>query len=112
MSLPAGNYRINRLTGSQKLTCPQATAWFAYFLNHDYAGNLPKPWTMNAAAKTFYDGSKTNGFNVLKLTGLQKVMGSNPIWGDSICSTNFRVGAATTIQLDPGAYGSSTAFTG
>ncbi len=98
MSLPAGNYRINRLTSSQALTCAQSTAWFAYFLNHDYAGNLPAPWTMNTGAKTFYDGSHTNGFNVLKLTGLGVVMGSNPRYGDSICSTNFGVGATTTIS--------------
>jgi hypothetical protein len=98
MSLPAGNYRINRLTSSQKLTCAQSASWFAYFLNHDYAGTLPAPWTMNTGAKTFYDGSRTNGFNVLKLTGLGEVMGSNPRYGDSICSTNFGVGATTTIS--------------
>ena len=98
MSLPAGNYRINRLTSSQKLTCPQASTWFAYFLNHDYAGTLPAPWTMNPAAKTFYDGSHTNGFNVQKLAALGVVMGTNPRYGDSICSTNFKVGATTTIS--------------
>ncbi len=98
MSLPAGNYRINRLTSSQKITCPQATAWFAYFLNHDYAGNLPAPWTMNTAAKTFYDGSKTNGFNVQRLSGFAILMGSNPRYGDSICSTHFAVGATSTVS--------------
>lgn len=98
MSLPKGNYRINRLTGSQKITCPQASAWFAYFLNNDYAGTLPAPWTMSTSTKTFYDGSKTNGFRVIQLTGLGAILGSYPLAGESICSTTFKVGARTTIS--------------
>lgn len=98
MSLPAGNYRINRLTSGQAITCPQASAWFAYFLNHDYAGNLPKPWTMNVAAKAFYDGSRTNGFSVARLSGVGTPLGSFPKEGESICSTNFLVGASTTVS--------------
>ncbi|MEI6446874.1 MAG: hypothetical protein WCO96_03195 [Actinomycetes bacterium] len=98
LSLPKGNYRITRLSSSQKITCPQASAWFAYFLNNDYAGTLPKPWTMNVSAQAFYDGSKTNGFRVQRLSGLGATLGSFPQIGESICSTDFLVGATTTVS--------------
>jgi hypothetical protein len=65
MSLPKGSYTITRLSSSA-LSCTTASHDFAYFLNNDWAGNLPSPWTMNTSTKTFYRGSATDGFRVTK----------------------------------------------
>ena len=96
MILPAGSYRITRVT-SKSMTCAQASTSFAYFLNNSYAGNLPKPWTMNVATKTFYDGSSTNGFRVAKISGLGDMLGWYPGTGEDTCSTNYSVSNTQSI---------------
>lgn len=97
MLLPAGSYRITRLT-SGALSCPQASTWFAYFLNNSYAGNLPKPWTMNTTTKTFYDGSSTNGFRVARISGLGDALGWYPGTSEDTCSTNYIVPATKNAK--------------
>ena len=62
MKLPAGRYSITVLNSST-MTCPTASYDFKYFLDTDYSGNLPSPWTTNVATKTFYRGSKDVGFS-------------------------------------------------
>lgn len=52
MSLPAGAYTV-RVTN---LSCSSASTLFARFLD-DYDGDLPRPWTGNASAKSFSNGS-------------------------------------------------------
>lgn len=96
MILPAGSYRITRLS-SGALSCAQASRWFAYFLNNSYQGNLPKPWTMNATTKTFYDGSSTNGFRVARISGLGEMLGWYPGAGEDTCHTNYEVPATEDI---------------
>ncbi len=66
MSVPAGAYTITRLSKSS-LSCASASRQFAYFLDYDWRGTLPKPWRSNVAAKRFFTSS-TNGF-VVKRTG-------------------------------------------
>ena len=98
MVLPRGNYRITRLT-TKSLTCGSATHWFRTFLDDYYSKPLPSPWTMNAAAKTFYWGSKVDGFKVTLLSGgLGSVLGGSPRAGDAVCPTYFRVGATTNVN--------------
>ena len=65
MKLPAGNYRIARLT-TKSLSCYTASYDFKYFLDHDSSGHLPSPWYTNPSTKTFYRGSSTDGFRVTK----------------------------------------------
>ena len=66
MKLPAGRYSITVLNSST-MTCPTASYDFKYFLDTDYSGNLPSPWTTNVATKTFYRGSKDVGFSVKRV---------------------------------------------
>jgi hypothetical protein len=98
MVLPRGNYRITRLT-SKSLTCGSATHWFRTFLDDYYSKPLPSPWTMNAPAKTFYRGFKTDGFKVTLLSGgLGSVLGGSPVAGDEVCLPYFNVGARTSVN--------------
>lgn len=57
MKLPAGAYNVS----VTNLSCASASTLFAEFLS-DYDGHLPSPWRMNAARKSFTNGSA--GFSV------------------------------------------------
>jgi hypothetical protein len=57
MKLPAGAYNV----AVTNLSCASASTLFAEFLA-DYDGDLPFPWRMNAARKSFTNGS--SGFSV------------------------------------------------
>lgn len=57
MKLPAGAYNVS----VTNLSCASASTLFAEFLS-DYDGHLPSPWRMNAARKSFSNGS--SGFSV------------------------------------------------
>jgi hypothetical protein len=61
MSLPAGPYAIT-LLDPFRLTCAQAADLFRQFLE-DWDGRLPRPWTANAATRTFTRGGGV-GFSV------------------------------------------------
>jgi len=69
MSLPAGEYRIAlNSADTPGLDCPSASHDFAYFLDHDWDGNLPRPWKMNTSQKSFYMNNNTrDGFNVKRV---------------------------------------------
>jgi hypothetical protein len=98
MVLPRGNYKITRLT-TRSLTCGSATYWFRTFLDNYSSKPLPKPWTSNAAAKTFYRGFKTDGFKVTLLSGgLGSVLGGSPVAGNDVCLRHFVVGARTSVN--------------
>ncbi len=65
MKFPAGRYSFIMLSHNE-MTCATASHDFAYFLQSDWAGNLPSPWRMNAKTRTFYQGpGSTNGFRVV-----------------------------------------------
>ena len=96
MSLPAGNYRITRLT-SGSVSCPTASVQFAYFLDHDSAGNLPYPWKMNTATKTFYRGSANNGFRVKLISTTGFGASRYPAPGEDSCASNYNVNYGANV---------------
>lgn len=62
MSVPAGRWQITLLS-TKGLSCAQAAGEFTTFLDEDWTGRLPAPWTMNVATRTF-STSATNGFRI------------------------------------------------
>ena len=48
MSVPAGRWQITLLS-TTGLSCAQAASQLATFLDYDWSGALPRPWTMNVA---------------------------------------------------------------
>ena len=71
MKLPAGSYTIKLAShDTPGLNCETASHDFAYFLNNDWAGNLPSPWKMNVSAKSFYmNNTPSDGFSVKRVSG-------------------------------------------
>jgi hypothetical protein len=69
MKLPAGSYTITLAShNTPGLDCASASHDFTYFLNNDWAGNLPHPWKMNVAAKSFYmNNTPSDGFSVKRV---------------------------------------------
>ena len=69
MKLPAGSYTIKLAShDTPGLNCKVASNTFAYFLNNDWAGNLPHPWKMNVGAKSFYmNNTPSDGFSVKRV---------------------------------------------
>ncbi len=69
MQLPAGRYSITLLSHyTPGLNCASASNDFAYFLNNDWSGVLPRPWKMNVSAKSFWmSPSTTDGFKVKRV---------------------------------------------
>jgi len=68
MKLPAGEYQITLNShDTPGLNCSSASHDFTYFLNNDWAGNLPRPWKMNTSQKSFYMNNDTrDGFHVTR----------------------------------------------
>lgn len=70
MKLPAGSYTITLAShNTPGLNCKVASNEFAYFLDNDWAGNLPRPWKMNVSAKSFYMNVPSDGFSVKRVAG-------------------------------------------
>jgi len=68
MKLPAGSYTIKLAShNTPGLNCKVASNEFAYFLDNDWAGNLPRPWKMNVGAKSFYMNTPSDGFSVTRV---------------------------------------------
>lgn len=104
MSVPAGRWQITLLS-TKGLSCAQAASQLATFLDYDWSGNLPKPWTMNVATRTFQT-SKTNGFTITYKGSGTGGGGHHPSNQQVRCPTfrvlgNDRIGA---LQLPKGTY--------
>jgi len=70
MKLLAGNYTIKLAShNTPGLNCKVASSDFSYFLDADWAGNLPRPWKMNVGAKSFYMSTPSDGFSVKRVSG-------------------------------------------
>ena len=70
MKLPAGSYTIQLAShNTPGLNCKVASNEFAYFLDNDWNGNLPRPWKMNVGAKSFYMNTPSDGFSVKRVSG-------------------------------------------
>lgn len=59
--LPKGPYYV---TAFGNVSCKQASAQFTSFLDNDYTGALPRPWTLQVQNGQFNKGSSRNGFRV------------------------------------------------
>jgi hypothetical protein len=68
ISLRAGEYQITlNSSDTPELNCSSASRDFAYFLDHDWDGSLPRPWKMNTSQKSFYLNNDTrDGFYVTR----------------------------------------------
>ena len=60
--VPKGNYRITLLSVG-RITCSQASAYFARFLQ-DFDGVLPTPWVLDEETGSFMRGSRNIGFRI------------------------------------------------
>jgi hypothetical protein len=60
--VPKGNYRITLLSVG-RITCSQASAYFARFLQ-DFDGVLPTPWVLDAETGSFMRASRNVGFRI------------------------------------------------
>ncbi len=70
MKLAAGSYTITLAShNTPGLNCKVASNEFAYFLDNDWAGNLPRPWKMNVGANSFYMNTPSDGFSVKRVGG-------------------------------------------
>ena len=71
MKLPAGSYTIKLAShDTPGLNCKVASNEFAYFLDNDWNGVLPRPWKMNVGAKSFYmNNTPSDGFSVKRVSG-------------------------------------------
>lgn len=70
MKLPAGSYTIKLAShDTPGLNCKVASNEFAYFLDNDWNGVLPRPWKMNVGAKSFYMNTPSDGFSVKRVGG-------------------------------------------
>jgi len=78
MKLPAGSYTIKLAShDTPGLDCKTASNDFAYFLNNDWAGNLPRPWKMNVSAKSFYmNNTPSDGFSIKRVGSFGSLPGS------------------------------------
>jgi hypothetical protein len=55
LRMRAGRYTIT----IKRLSCSVASSQLAFFLFHDFAGTLPKPWKLNVAARRFSRGNSS-----------------------------------------------------
>jgi hypothetical protein len=68
MKLAAGRYTIKLAShDTPGLNCKVASNEFAYFLDNDWNGVLPRPWKMNVGAKSFYMNTPSDGFSVKRV---------------------------------------------
>lgn len=88
MSVPAGRWQITLLS-SRGLSCSQAALQLTSFLDYDWTGRLPSPWTMNVGSRTFRT-SPTNGFRITYLGSSGGGGGHTPS-GQVRCPGTFQV---------------------
>jgi hypothetical protein len=87
LSMRSGKYQITVRGG---LSCATATSQLAFFLFHDFAGTLPRPWKLNLAAKSFSKGKQS--FSV-------KFAGSGGKSGGGGVHPNLAITCPNTVSL-------------
>jgi hypothetical protein len=93
LSLRAGKYRITTRGG---LSCSAATSRFAFFLFHDFAGTLPRPWKLNLAAKRFNNGRASFSVKFVSSSGKSGGGGVHPNLAIT-CPNTVTVAAPATL---------------
>jgi hypothetical protein len=90
LRLRAGRYKIR----TRGLSCASASRQFAFFLDYDYAGNLPPGWRLNVAQKRFSRGGAS--FTVRRVGGGGGGGGVHPHHAIT-CPRTVTLAAGTTI---------------
>ena len=93
LSLRAGKYQISVRGG---LACNAAASQLAFFLFHDFAGTLPKPWKLNLAAKRFSKGKSSFAVKFVSSSGKSGGGGVHPNLAIT-CPNTVTVAAPTTL---------------
>jgi hypothetical protein len=93
LSLRAGKYQITTRGG---LSCSTATSQLAFFLFHDFAGTLPKPWKLGVAAKRFSRGKASFTVKFVGRNGKSGGGGVHPNLAIT-CPNTVSVAAPTTL---------------
>jgi hypothetical protein len=92
LSVPAGQYKIT----TKGLLCWYDTQKFAYFLNYDYAGKLPKPWSLNVAQKRF-TREAGNYFSIKRVSSSTGGGGTYP--NNAVtCPSLYKVGSPASLN--------------
>jgi hypothetical protein len=91
--LRAGRYQITVRGG---LSCSTAASQLAFFLFHDFAGTLPKPWKLNLAAKRFGKGKSSFSVKFVSRSGKSGGGGLHPNLAIT-CPKTVAVAAPTTL---------------
>jgi hypothetical protein len=90
--LRAGRYAIS----TKRLSCSAATSRFAFFLFHDFAGSLPKPWKLNLAARRFSRGNSSFSVKFVSRNGKSGGGGIHPNLAIT-CPGTVSLAATTTL---------------
>ena len=92
LALRAGRYAIT----TKRLSCSVATSRLAFFLFHDFAGTLPKPWKLNLAAKRFSRGNSSFSVKFVSSSGKNGGGGVHPNLAIT-CPGTVSLAATTTL---------------
>lgn len=92
LSLRSGRYQIT----THGLSCSFVTSQFAFFLFHDFAGTLPKPWKLNLAARRFSKGKSSFSVKFVDAKGKSGGGGLHPNLSIT-CPNTVAVAAPTTL---------------
>jgi hypothetical protein len=90
--LRAGRYRIT----TRRLSCSVATKQLAFFLFHDFAGTLPRPWKLNLAAQRFSKGNSWFSVKFVSKSGKSGGGGVHPNLAIT-CPNTVSVAGPTTL---------------
>jgi hypothetical protein len=93
LSLRAGKYQVTVRGG---LSCATATSELAFFLFHDFAGTLPRPWKLNLAAQRFSKGKASFNVKFVSRSGKSGGGGVHPNLAIT-CPNTVSLAASTTL---------------
>jgi hypothetical protein len=93
LSVRAGRYQIS----TKGLSCSSASSQFAFFLFHDFAGTLPKPWKLNLAAKRFSRGKTSFSVKFVDRSGTSGGGGVHPNLAIT-CPNTISLAGPTTLE--------------
>ena len=90
--LRPGRYAIT----TKRLPCSVATSQLAFFLFHDFAGTLPKPWKLNPAVRRFSRGNSSFSVKFVSRSGKSGGGGVHPNLAIT-CPGTVSLAATTTL---------------
>jgi hypothetical protein len=94
LSLRAGKYQLTVRGG---LACSTASSQLAFFLFHDFAGTLPRPWKLNLAARRFSKGKSSFTVKFVSKSGKSGGGGVHPNLAVT-CPNTVSIAAPVTLN--------------